>query len=38
VILRGAGLHELQSHLIVLWTMAFVFLAFSTMRFHKRLA
>jgi ABC-2 type transport system permease protein len=38
VILRGAGFNELQTHLIVLWTMAVVFLAFSTMRFHKRLA
>jgi ABC-2 type transport system permease protein len=38
VILRGAGLHELRAHLIVLSLMAVVFLTFSTMRFHKRLA
>jgi hypothetical protein len=38
VILRGAGFFELRMHLMVLWGMAIVFLTFSTLRFHKRLA
>jgi ABC-2 type transport system permease protein len=38
VILRGAGFYELRLHVIVLWGMAIVFLTFSALRFHKRLA
>jgi ABC-2 type transport system permease protein len=37
VILRGAGLHELHQHFIVLWAMALGIFTFSILRFHKRL-
>jgi ABC-2 type transport system permease protein len=38
VILRGAGWAELWPNAVVLWCMAMAMLAFSALRFHKRLA
>lgn len=38
VILRGAGVAELQLHIVVLWGMAIGSVVFSTMKFRKRLA
>jgi ABC-2 type transport system permease protein len=38
VILRGAGWSELWLHAVVLWGMALGVIAFSTLRFRKRLA
>jgi ABC-2 type transport system permease protein len=37
VILRGAGWHELRTHVLVLWGMALGILIFSSLKFHKRL-
>jgi ABC-2 type transport system permease protein len=38
VILRGAGWEDLQTHALVLWSMAIGLFVLSTLRFHKRLA
>jgi ABC-2 type transport system permease protein len=37
VILRGAGWAELRTHAVVLWSMAVTVLAFSILKFRKRL-